>query len=199
MWRNFFLRHFVPKMRDLKQHSARLHYYRGRGSLSRHASRFSQTYSEAIEDDWCTDAPGDDGESSEIKPQTILHETSIRSLINYNTSPDISFDRTINPYRGCEHGCIYCFARPTHSYMDLSAGLDFETQIFHKPDAVAVLKRELSKKSYKCQPIVLGANTDAYQPAERKLKLSRDILEVTVREPSSGLADYQIYIDQARS
>ena len=178
MWRNFFLRHFVPKMGDLKQHSARLHYYRGRGSLSRHASRFSQTYSEAIEDDWCTDAPGDDGESSEIKPQTILHETSIRSLINYNTSPDISFDRTINPYRGCEHGCIYCFARPTHSYMDLSAGLDFETQIFHKPDAVAVLKRELSKKSYKCQPIVLGANTDAYQPAERKLKLSRDILEV---------------------
>ena len=160
-------------MGDLKQHSARIQYQRGRGALSRHCSRFSETHSEAVEDDWR--AEDEEGES---KPQTILHAAPIRSLINYNNSPDISTDRTINPYRGCEHGCIYCFARPTHSYMDLSAGLDFETQIFYKPDAVSVLKRELSKKSYKCRPITLGANTDAYQPAERKLKLSRGILEV---------------------
>ncbi len=159
-------------MGDTKQHSARIHYQRGRGALSSHCSRFSQTHSEAVVDDWRTD------EEEQSKPQTVLHATPIRSLINYNTSPDISSDRTINPYRGCEHGCIYCFARPTHSYMDLSAGLDFETQIFYKPDAVTVLERELSKKSYRCRPIVLGANTDAYQPAERKLKLSRSILEV---------------------
>ena len=146
--------------------------------MSRHNSRFSKTQSEALEDDWCANTACDEGESSEIKPQTMLHATRIRSLINYNTSPDVSFDRTINPYRGCEHGCIYCFARPTHSYMDLSAGLDFETQIFYKPDAVAMLVRELSEKSYRCRPIVLGANTDAYQPAERKHKLSRGILEV---------------------
>ena len=159
-------------MGDPKQHSARIHFWRGRGALSRHSSRFSETHSEAVEDDWYLD------EEAESKPQTTLHAAPIRSLINYNTSPDISADRSINPYRGCEHGCIYCFARPTHSYMDLSAGLDFETQIFYKPDAVAVLKRELSKKSYKCRPVVLGINTDAYQPAERKLKLSRSILEV---------------------
>ncbi len=162
-------------MGDLKQHSARIHYRRGRGALSRHCSRFSETHSEAVADDWRTEA------EAESKPQTVLHATPIRSLINYNTSPDISSDRTINPYRGCEHGCIYCFARPTHSYMDLSAGLDFETQIFYKPDAVAVLKSELSKKSYRCRPVVLGANTDAYQPAERKLKLTRGILEVLHR------------------
>ena len=164
-------------MGDLKQHTARLHYHRGRGALSRHNSRFAKTYSTAIEDDdWADTSSGDD--STQISPQTVLHIAPIRSLINYNTSPDIAFDRTINPYRGCEHGCIYCFARPTHSYLDLSAGLDFETQIFHKPDAVAVLARELSQKKYRCRPIVLGANTDAYQPAERKLKLSRAILEM---------------------
>lgn len=164
-------------MGDLKQSYTRVHYHRGRGALSRHNSRFLETHNEEIEDDW----RAAEEDESEVYPQTELHAVSIRSLINYNTSPDVSFDRTINPYRGCEHGCIYCFARPTHSYMDLSAGLDFETQIFYKPDAVTVLERELSKKSYRCRPIVLGANTDAYQPAERKLKLSRSILEVLHR------------------
>ena len=163
-------------MGDLKQHSARLHYYRGRGALSRHATRFSQMHSEAIADDWRADEVHKDDDNTTLT--TVLHKASIRSLINYNSSPDITFDRTINPYRGCEHGCIYCFARPTHSYMDLSAGLDFETQIYYKPDAAAVLRRELAQKNYRCRPIVLGANTDAYQPAEHKLKLSRTILEI---------------------
>ena len=165
-------------MGDLKPHTTRLHYHRGRGALSRHSSRFLEAHSEAIDEDERADTAHDENETVGTCPKTVLHATPIRSLINYNTSPDVSFDSTINPYRGCEHGCIYCFARPTHSYMDLSAGLDFETQIFYKPDAAAVLKRELSKKSYRCRPIVLGANTDAYQPAERKLKLSRAILEV---------------------
>ena len=168
-------------MGDLKPHTARLHYHRGRGALSRHGSRFSETHSEAVEDDDRIALGCYEDEGVKVGLETVLHATSIRSLINYNSSPDVSFDRTINPYRGCEHGCIYCFARPTHSYMDLSAGLDFETQIFYKPDAVAVLKRELAKKSYRCRPVVLGANTDAYQPAERKLKLSRGILEVLYR------------------
>ena len=162
-------------MGDTKQHTVRLHYQRGRGALSSHCSRFSETHSEEVMDDWRTE------EEDQSKPQTELHAAPIRSLINYNTSPDVSSERTINPYRGCEHGCIYCFARTSHSYMDLSAGLDFETQIFYKPDAVAVLESEISKKNYKCRPVVLGANTDAYQPVERKLKLSRSILEVLHR------------------
>jgi DNA repair photolyase len=101
-----------------------------------------------------------------------------RTIITRNDSPDISFDRSINPYRGCEHGCIYCFARPTHSYMGLSAGLDFESRLFAKPDAPRLLERELAKAGYQPKTIAIGTNTDPYQPIEKKWRIMREILEV---------------------
>lgn len=110
-------------------------------------------------------------------PTTVLPERT-RSILTANDSPDIPFDRSINPYRGCEHGCVYCFARPTHAYVGLSPGLDFETKIFSKPAAAELLRRELSKPSYRPEVIALGANTDPYQPVERKLRITRGILEV---------------------
>ncbi len=118
---------------------------------------------------------------------TCLFVDRARHVITYNRSPDVPFDRSINPYRGCEHGCSYCFARPSHAYLDLSPGLDFETCIGWKPDAAEVLKRELGRRNYRCAPIALGVNTDAYQPLERKLGITRALLEVMVacRHPVS--------------
>ena len=107
----------------------------------------------------------------------LLRDTS-RSLITRNDSPGVGFSVSLNPYRGCEHGCIYCYARPSHAFLGLSPGLDFESRIFYKPQAAALLKQELSKKGYTCRPIALGSNTDPYQPAERKLGITRSILEV---------------------
>jgi DNA repair photolyase len=107
-----------------------------------------------------------------------LQPEAARGAIARNTSPDVPFSQSINPYRGCEHGCIYCYARPTHAYMDLSPGLDFETRIFFKKDAPALLRRELSRPSYRCQTIAIGTNTDGYQPAERQLRITRALLEV---------------------
>jgi DNA repair photolyase len=107
-----------------------------------------------------------------------LQTDQSRSVLVFNHSPDVPFDRSINPYRGCEHGCIYCFARPTHAYLGLSPGLDFETKIFNKPNAAELLEKALGKPGYQCQPIALGVNTDAYQPVERQQKTSRSILEV---------------------
>ena len=101
-------------------------------------------------------------------------------IIATNTSPDVPFDRSINPYQGCEHGCVYCYARPSHSYLDLSPGLDFETRIFYKPDAAARLAEEWEKASYECRPITIGANTDPYQPAERTTRVTRELLELFV-------------------
>ena len=103
---------------------------------------------------------------------------STRTIIARNDSPDIGFDRSINPYRGCEHGCIYCYARPSHAYLGLSPGLDFESRLFYKPDAAALLAGELRKKGYSCRPIALGSNTDPYQPVERRLGITRGILQV---------------------
>jgi DNA repair photolyase len=103
---------------------------------------------------------------------------SARTLITRNRSPDVPFDRSVNPYRGCEHGCIYCFARPSHAYLGLSPGLDFESRIFYKADAGARLRAELSRPGYRCAPLALGVNTDAYQPIERELRVTRDLLEV---------------------
>jgi DNA repair photolyase len=111
-------------------------------------------------------------------PRTFVRSEQARSIISYNQSPDIAFDRSINPYRGCEHGCIYCFARPTHAYLDLSPGLDFETQLVAKTNAAEVLRKELAKPSYRCAPIALGVNTDAYQPIEKQYRLTRQVLEV---------------------
>jgi len=119
---------------------------------------------------------GTAGEPPKI-PTTVLPEAT-RKILTKNDSPDICFDRSINPYKGCEHGCVYCFARPTHSYLGLSPGLDFETKIFSKPNAAALLREELRHKSYRCEVLALGANTDPYQPVERELRITRSILEV---------------------
>ena len=111
-------------------------------------------------------------------PATVVRADTARSILAHNQSPDVFFERSINPYRGCEHGCIYCYARPTHAYLDLSPGLEFETQLFAKHDAPALLRTALAKPGYRCVPITLGANTDAYQPIERELRITRGVLEV---------------------
>jgi DNA repair photolyase len=113
----------------------------------------------------------------EIAPQTVLRPMAARSIISHNDSPDIPFDHSINPYLGCEHGCVYCYARPSHGYLDLSPGLDFETQIFYKPNAVERLLAAWEKPGYRCAPITIGANTDPYQPAERRLEITRQLLQ----------------------
>ncbi|AOG08732.1 PA0069 family radical SAM protein [Agrobacterium sp. RAC06] len=144
---------------------------RGRAAGINPAGRFESQERVAFDDGWHTleDMPPFRTEVQVEKPRTV---------ITRNDSPDIPFDRSINPYRGCEHGCIYCFARPTHSYMGLSAGLDFEAKLFAKPDAPRLLERELSKPGYKVKPIAIGTNTDPYQPIEREWRIMRQILEV---------------------
>ena len=143
----------------------------GRGALSNPDNRFHAHASAAFDDGW--------GSLSSLEPVTTqLAVDRSRSVIVYNQSPDVPFDRSINPYRGCEHGCVYCFARPTHAYLDCSPGLDFESRIFYKPDAAALLEKELCRPAYRCQPIALGVNTDAYQPVERKLGVTRSLLKV---------------------
>ena len=140
--------------------------HKGRGAVSSAPGRFASTVIDAEE------PPADSA------PETVLRAMQTRSIISHNRSPDIPFDQSINPYQGCEHGCVYCYARPSHSYLDLSPGLDFETRIFYKPDAVARLLEAWQKPSYECQPIAIGANTDPYQPAEKKLGITRQLLEV---------------------
>jgi DNA repair photolyase len=147
------------------------HVHKGRGALSRRPGRFAATSVEF-------DLP-DENES--LAPATVLQPMQARSIISSNDSPDIPFDRSINPYLGCEHGCIYCYARPSHSYLDLSPGLDFETRIFYKPNAVERLLAEWQKPAYDCRPITIGANTDPYQPAEKKLGITRGLLEACLR------------------
>lgn len=144
---------------------------KGRGATLNMDGRFESLRREAADDGWWLDA-----EQQPLKT-TLIVDTA-KSVINYNDSPDIPFDRTINPYRGCEHGCIYCYARPTHAYLGMSPGLDFETKLVYKPDAPERLKAELAKRNYRCAPIALGMNTDAWQPVERKLSLTRSIIEV---------------------
>ncbi|MEQ1608311.1 MAG: PA0069 family radical SAM protein [Hyphomonadaceae bacterium] len=151
---------------------------RGRGALSNASGRFEKQYAEPFDDGWGDEADED------FKPRSLQTETIVekpKTIITYNTSPDISFDRTINPYKGCEHGCIYCFARPNHAYRGLSPGLDFETKIFVKPSAASLLEKELAKKSYKPGRIMLAGDTDIYQPLEKELRITRSILEVLAR------------------
>lgn len=144
---------------------------KGRGARSNHSGRFEPYSRIAADDGWFEDADAP-------KQLTDVTVESPRSIINYVSSPFVGFDRSINPYRGCEHGCVYCFARPTHAYYGLSAGLDFETRLFAKPNAASLLERELRSKSYKPRHIAIGTNTDPYQPIERKFKLMRAILSV---------------------
>jgi DNA repair photolyase len=148
---------------------------RGRGARSNASGRYESLTSEAFDDGWTLDDP----EPRQTK--TELQVERAKTIITRNQSPDISFDRSINPYRGCEHGCTYCYARPAHAYMGLSPGLDFETKLFFKPDAAALLERELSRPGYACKPIHLGGNTDPYQPAEKGLRITRQVLEVLDR------------------
>jgi DNA repair photolyase len=144
---------------------------RGRAAGVNPAGRFEALRRDVFDDGWNTldDLPPFKTEVQVEKPRTI---------ITRNESPDISFDRSINPYRGCEHGCVYCFARPTHAYMGLSAGLDFEARLFAKPDAARMLERELSKEGYQPRTIAIGTNTDPYQPVEKQWRIMREILEV---------------------
>ncbi len=151
---------------------------RGRGALSNASGRFEKQFTEPFDDGWGEEADADFRPAS-LKTQTIVEKP--RTIITYNTSPDISFDRTINPYKGCEHGCIYCFARPNHAYRGLSPGLDFETKIFVKPGAASLLEKELSKKTYRPGRIMLAGDTDIYQPIEKELGITRSILEVLAR------------------
>jgi DNA repair photolyase len=137
--------------------------------------RFETDTRERFDDGW----PGDDaGEGHSHAPGTQVLEETAKSILTRNQSPDLPFNVTLNPYRGCEHGCIYCFARPSHAYLGLSPGLDFESRIFAKVNAPDLLMQELAKPSYVPQPIALGVNTDAYQPCERERKLTRRVLEV---------------------
>ncbi|WP_421760700.1 PA0069 family radical SAM protein [Devosia sp.] len=144
---------------------------RGRGAQTNKTSRFDKESREAFDDGW--------GQVEDLKPfETIEHVERARTIITRNESPDIGFDRSINAYRGCEHGCSYCFARPTHAYLGHSAGLEFERDIYVKVNAVELLRRELADKRYRPKPIAMGTNTDPYQPAERKHKLTRSILQL---------------------
>jgi DNA repair photolyase len=145
---------------------------KGRGAATNQSGRYQAETREDFDDGW-----NNEDDLPEPLPTTLTIDHA-KTVISYNTSPDISFDRSVNPYRGCEHGCAYCFARPSHTYLGLSAGLDFETQLYYKPDAPERLKAELAARSYRPAPIALGINTDAYQPIERKLGLTRRILEV---------------------
>ncbi|ATG35405.1 PA0069 family radical SAM protein [Phaeobacter piscinae] len=152
---------------------------KARASLSNAAGRFDMTR-DAIDDGWgdLRDSVPDQEDMGLPRIETDIRHEVARSLISYNKSPDLPFDRSINTYRGCEHGCIYCFARPSHAYLGLSPGLDFETRLIARPNAAEVLRRELSQPRYRVAPIAIGTNTDPYQPCERDLGLTRACLEV---------------------
>ena len=174
--------------------------HRGRGALSNASGRFERLAREEFDDDWDdgrerggehdrdnsrAEAHDNRGEQEwdpdDIPPpklRTTLIPDATRRIIAWNDSPDLPFDRSVNPYRGCEHGCIYCYARPSHAYLGYSPGLDFETHLVFKPDAAARLRAELGKPGYACAPIALGSNTDPYQPVERDLGITRAVLEV---------------------
>ena len=144
--------------------------HKGRGAVSRRDGRFETRPVELDPEEAATRA--------EMAPDTVLTAMRAGRIISHNTSPNVPFDRSINPYQGCEHGCVYCYARPSHSYLDLSPGLDFETRIFYKPNAATRLREAWEKGGYTCSPITIGANTDPYQPAEKRLRITRQLLEL---------------------
>ena len=144
----------------------------GRGAISAPPGRFATTELIPVADGWDTDPEIPRSIATEVLPERA------RSILTRNDSPDIPFDVSINPYRGCEHGCVYCFARPAHAYVDLSPGLDFETHLFYKADAARRLEEALARPAYVCKPIAIGTNTDPYQPVERTLRVMQSLLEV---------------------
>ena len=146
--------------------------HKGRGAISNQTGRFEPETRDPFDDGWST------VEADAARLETSLTKELAKTIITFNKSPDIPFDRSINPYRGCEHGCIYCFARPSHAFHGLSAGLDFESKLFFKPNGPALLRRELSRPGYIPRVIAFGINTDAYQPIEKKLRLTREFLKI---------------------
>ena len=143
----------------------------GRGTSSSIDPRYLDNTREAVDDGWS-------GDETPARVNTVVTVERPKTIISRNKSPDIPFEQSINPYRGCEHGCIYCYARPTHAYLDLSPGIDFESRLFAKDNATELLRKELDRPNYVCRPIALGANTDPYQPIERQRKITRHIIEV---------------------
>ena len=162
---------------------------KGRGALSNPPPRFDARQITAVDDGWYME------EESEAIPTTLERDLA-RGVITTNDSPDIPFEQSINPYRGCSTGCPFCFARPTHAYLGLSPGIDFETRLFYKADAAKILEAELGRPGYVCKPIMLGINTDAYQPDERHMKVTRSILEVLerTRHPVSILSKHTLVL-----
>jgi len=154
---------------------------RGRGTASNASGRYEAYAREVADDGWGSMDEPVGQQATQVRP------IAARTALTFNTSPDLPFDRTINPYKGCEHGCVYCYARPNHAYLGLSPGLDFETKIFSKPNAAQLLARAFEKKSYRPSVIVIGGDTDAYQPAERELEITRSILETLLvyRHPAA--------------
>lgn len=149
--------------------------HKGRGAAFNPNPRYLDERRETVDDGWGS------GELSSAPLSTVVTEERARSIIAHNRSPDIPFQQSINPYRGCEHGCVYCYARPSHAYLDLSPGLDFETKLFAKTNAAELLEAELARPGYRCRLIALGANTDPYQPIERERRITRRVIEVLAR------------------
>jgi len=162
---------------------------KGRGALSNPPPRFDARQITAVDDGWYMEEEPD-------SIPTTLEPDQARGVITTNDSPDVGFDLSINPYRGCSTGCVFCFARPTHAYLGLSPGIDFETRLFFKADAAQVLEAELSRPGYVCKPIMLGINTDAYQPDERRMRVTRSILEVLerTRHPVAILSKHSLVL-----
>jgi DNA repair photolyase len=178
---------------------------KGRGAASNREGRFESVQVEGVDDGWA--APELEEAFASGRPATTVTEERARTILSRNASPDIPFDVSLNAYRGCEHGCVYCYARPSHGYLNLSAGLDFETQLFAKTNAAEQLRSELGKSGYRVSPINLGANTDPYQPIERHYRLSRQVLEVlletghpcTIVTKNAGVErDLDLLVEMAR-
>ena len=146
---------------------------KGRGATINPEGRFEKVAREAFDDEWFQEPP-----EGPIKPKTVITIERVKSVITKQTSPDLGFTQTFNPYRGCAHGCSWCYARPSHGYLGLSPGIDFETKLFVKADAARVLREEISRPGYKCEPLTIGVNTDAYQPIEREYRITRSVLEL---------------------
>ena len=168
-----------------KTHGPASEAVRGRGSASFVDGRFQKHQVRLEDDGW--DSLEESAGEGERRLETVVSAEQARSIISRNRSPDVGFDQSVNPYRGCEHGCVYCFARPSHAYLDLSPGLDFETRLYAKTNAAERLRDELARPSYRCSPIALGINTDGYQPIERGWGVTRQLLEVLAecRHPCS--------------
>jgi DNA repair photolyase len=155
-----------------------IHALKGRGAATRLAHRFERDTRSAFDDGWGT-LEENAAQAEELPPlATEVRFEDAKSVLSHNDSPDVPFDTSLNPYRGCEHGCIYCFARPTHSYLNLSPGLDFETRLIAKRNVAELLRRELARRRYRPSPIMIGTATDCYQPIERELRLTRAVIEV---------------------